>query len=97
MSNSAENSDLEPQETTADQKIYNEIKDLSEEQQVDLLFASLTEFLDKLESQGLEPAVTHCVLISTMATRMAQQDCREEFEHYLTEALEEEWPVVNYH
>jgi hypothetical protein len=72
-------------------------QDLSLEQQVDLLSASLTEFLDKMEQRGLAPEVTHCVLISVMATRMAQQGCREEFEHYLTEALEEPWPTVNYH
>lgn len=83
-------------DTQPDQDL-GKICDLSEEQQVDLLFASLTEFLDKLEAQGLDPSVTHCVLISTMATRMAQMGCREEFEHYLTEALDEEWPVVSYH
>lgn len=81
------------EETTVDPAFQS----LTSEQQVDLLFASLTEFLDRMEARGIDPTVTHCVLISTLAVRMSEMGAREEFEQYLTEALEEPWPEVSVH
>jgi hypothetical protein len=74
-----------------------DVKDLSEEQIVDIVCNSLDTLCTTLAERGLDPELITASLLRTFADRMCDSNDRETYEEVLQLALEDEWEEVTLH